>query len=224
MAPGESSINPVARDISFVINAVDKLEDELEIRTFDDFPQHVKFALEERVFGWSNLSFSILGHILCTAGAYCVTLQCLDSIPLYYYSTETVFLKHLVSFVAAFCVFRVVRRRRYVWLRAPYGSKCYQQDVERRRKEVAETDYSTLLGHLRRRNQVYLQERQQRRLTEAEDVFASWKEKRRTCVEAVSPSINNGIETRSIENDQAVFTSGSIKKMPYGEYSEASHG
>ena len=55
------------------MDAMDQLEDELDVNTYNDLvPLPVRLALEENVFGWNHLLSDIVGHILYTAGGYSV--------------------------------------------------------------------------------------------------------------------------------------------------------
>jgi hypothetical protein len=223
----ESSIKqqPDRLDLSCIIKAVDRFEDQVEDRAYEELvPLHVKLALEDKVFGWSHLSSSIVGHVLITIGAYYLSYLSLGSLELWdlqhFYATDVLSaacsIRTIISLVLALATFRFVRRRRYIWLRAPYGSSYYESEDQQRRKEVAETDYSTLLGHLRRRREVYLSQRVQQELSEAEVAFDSWKQKKDECQNILSHSSFQTFptnKTTSIENDQVLFSP--IKNMPY---------
>ena len=195
-----------------VFKAVDQFEDQVDDRTYDELlPQHIKIALEDHVFGWTHLTSSILGHISVTTAAYCMTYHCLDYLSVQDYWAISQYLRTLVSFIMALSAFRLVRRRRFIWLPTIYGSKEYHDDKQRRRKEVAATDVSTLLGHLRRRREVYLHGRMDKTLNEAQSTFDTFLQAgQRKCYTFQTFQTN---ETMSIENDQVAFPA--IKTMPY---------
>jgi len=55
------------------LDAVDRLEDKVEETTYEDLvPIEVKLALENRIFGWSHLTTSILGHIAYPLASFCM--------------------------------------------------------------------------------------------------------------------------------------------------------
>mmetsp|Transcript_18871 Transcript_18871/g.31190 ORF Transcript_18871/g.31190 Transcript_18871/m.31190 type:complete len:745 (-) Transcript_18871:168-2402(-) len=206
------------RDLTKVLNAVDRFEDEFEDRAYEELvPLQIKLALEDKVFGWSNLASSIIGHVVITGGAYALTYFALCLIPWELHDPHTTRTVRVVASVStAVSAYRMVRRRRHVWLRAPYGSKHYLDDDKRRQKAVAESDASTLLGRIRRRRDIYLHGRLQKKLSQAEVRFDSWKQ-RYSPLKKRRPSFQTFPvnETTSIENDQVCFAAGHIKNMPY---------
>jgi len=55
------------------LDVVDRLEDKVEETTYEDLvPIEVKLALENRIFGWSHLTTSILGHIAYPLASFCM--------------------------------------------------------------------------------------------------------------------------------------------------------
>jgi hypothetical protein len=156
---------------------MDRLEDEMEAHAYEDLvPLEVKLALEDKVFGWTHLSSSFFGHVAFTMGAYyfvyelcsflCENDLCfrVDRNPAYFD-----FLRVALGLWAAIATYRMVRRRRRVWFRAPYGSKAYKKDEARRQQSVRETDKSTALGRMMSQ----LKERRVlKRLRKAETLFA----------------------------------------------------
>ena len=135
---------------------IDRFEDEVEAHAYEDLvPLDIKLALEDKVFGWTHLTSSFLGHVAFTVGSYymvyeLVTLMCdhelcfhIDKNPSYFN-----FIRGALAFWAAFSSYRMVRRRRRVWFRAAYGSKAYKKDAARRRTMVEETDRTTTLGKM----------------------------------------------------------------------------
>lgn len=221
--PDNTESDALVGDLNDVLEAVDEFEDQVEDIAYEELvPLQVKFALEEKVFGWSNLSASILGHVGITSGAYALTYLGLSILPWQLHDeTTTQTSKVLLSLWASISAFRMVRRRRYVWLRNVYGSVEYQQDEQRRRRSVIETDSTTILGRIRRTKAVYLRGRVQRKLILAEKSFITYKEKSSKRIKKKRrPSFQTfpTKETKSIENDQVLFASGPIKKMPYCEF------
>jgi hypothetical protein len=79
--------------------------------------------------------------------------------------------------IAAFSTFRMVRRRRFVWFRAPYGSKAYKRDEQRRRHSVRETDRNTLLGRILQHRRQFLARQVQKRLRRAQTMFEKRQER-----------------------------------------------
>ena len=214
-------------DITEVLQAVDRFEDQVDDIAYKELvPQHIKLALEDNVFRWSNMFSSILGHVGITLAAYYLTyfafgysiiawMQIHNNHNQYHsvcWTTKA--LQVLISLWAAVGAYRMVRRRQHVWFRSAYGSKAYLQDYLRRRTEVAEIDSTTLLGRIRSRRNVYLRGRCLKTLSQAETRFDSWtrKKARRRRPSFQTFSVH---ETKSIENDQVLFASGPIRNMPY---------
>jgi hypothetical protein len=197
-----------------MFRAVDMLEDQVDDLAYEELvPLHLKLALEDRVFGSTNLFSSILGHIGITVTAYYLTYWALSYIPWQIYDDYTTRnLRLLFCIWVGFISYRIVRRRKHIWFRSAYGTKEYKQDELRRRIEVAETDASTLLGRILRRRDVYLKGRAMKKLSQAENRFESWKRKkdirRRPSFQTFPAN-----ETKSIENDQVLFPC--IHRMPY---------
>ncbi len=158
---------------------IDRIEDEVEVHAYDDLvPLDIKLALEDKVFGWTHLTSSVIGHILFTGGAYWLTFQ-IVSIAFEQVSITNVeawasWLRTFLCFWAAITTFRMVRRRRHVWFRSAYGSSAYKQDAERRRKQVAETDRTTALGRF---VQTFRHRRVMSKLRKAETQFAKKQRK-----------------------------------------------
>jgi hypothetical protein len=220
----ERASEPLLGDITEVLQAVDRFEDQVDDIAYKELvPLHIKLALEDKVFGWSNMFSAILGHVVITLGAYQLTYVAVGYIIILLipwiqihdnYSWTTSILKSLLSLWAAVSAYRMVRRRQHVWFRSAYGSKAYMDDYQRRRTEVAEIDSTTLLGRIRTRRNVYLRGRLQKTLSQAENRFDSWTRKK---ARRRRPSFQTfpTNQTKSIENDQVLFPSGPIKNMPY---------
>ena len=156
---------------------MDRIEDEVEAHAYEDLvPLDIKLALEERVFGWTHFTSAVLGHIVFTCGAFKLVYEISTfllseaygfrgkSIPAYWQ-----FIREFFSLWAAFNTYRMVRRRRHVWFRAPYGSQAYKQDAARRKQELEETDKMTALGRMM---QSYRHRRVLKKLRKAETIFA----------------------------------------------------
>lgn len=211
-----SETDPLMGDMSEVFQAVDRFEDQVDDIAYKELvPLHIRLALEDKFFGWSNMFSSFLGHVAITCSAYHLTHIALSFLPWKIHDAWTThIIRSLISLWVAVSAFRMVRRRQFVWLRAPYGSKRYQEDEQRRRSEVAETDSTTLLGRVRRHREIYLKGRVQKKLNQAENRFDSWKQRK---ARRRRPSFQTfpTHETKSIDNDQVLFASGSIQTMPY---------
>jgi len=144
-----------------ILNVVDQIEDDWDEHTYEDLvPLEIKLAIEQNVFGWSHLTSDIAGHIFFTVGAFAFVYLILWEINP---SQSLMWLRYLASTIAALSSFRMVRRRRKVWLRAPYGSRKYRKDAARRLKEVAEADKTSWLGRIRRQRRQRKVEKQLRR-------------------------------------------------------------
>lgn len=52
-----------------ILYKLDRLEDEIDTHTTDMLPLSVQLALEQNLFGWSNLTADIFNHLLFTLGA-----------------------------------------------------------------------------------------------------------------------------------------------------------
>ena len=194
---------------------VDEFEDKVENQGFYGLvSQQLMIALEDQIFGWTHLSSSIIGHVSITSAAYFATYSCLGLLNLAFFWNRTVelALRAFVSLLVALMTFRLVQRRRSVWLPSTYGSQDYLEDHQRRHKEVAATDYSTLLGHLRRKRDSFLNDRIEKTLTEAEVAFRSFQQEGRQ-VPRTSYQTFPTNQTQSIENDQVTFPC--IQIMPY---------
>lgn len=171
-----------------LLEVIDRIEDEVD-HTYDELvPLDVKLALEDKVFGWSHLSSDILGHIFFTLGAYTLAFLFIthvvgraDRLPMAVFRI----LRFVLSFWAGISAFRMVRRRRRVWLRSAYGSKDYEKDALRRRESVRESDRTTLLGRVRRRRNLMVERGHQRKLQKAVERFN--KKRRKEEVAQSSP-------------------------------------
>lgn len=153
---------------------IDRIEDEVEVHAYDDLvPLDIKLALEDKVFGWTHLTSSIIGHIFFTGGAYWLTFQIVSiafgHAPITNMEAWVSWLRTFLCLWAAITTFRMVRRRRHVWFRSAYGSSAYKLDAERRRKQVAETDRTTALGRF---VQTFRHRRVMSKLRKAETQFA----------------------------------------------------
>jgi hypothetical protein len=172
------------------LDVVDRIEDTVEATAYEDLiPLEVKLALENRIFGWSHLVSSILGHIFYTAGSFLLTYVIITELHYLYHmhlrkhdrddaahhadDMEAWFrsLRFAIAAFVAINTFRMVRRRRHVWFRAAYGSKEYQKDAPRRRMTVLDTDQHTLLGRLMRKSKELMQRRVQKKLLKAHKMF-----------------------------------------------------
>jgi hypothetical protein len=86
-------------------------------------PLEVKLALKSNVFGWDHLTSDILGHIFFTVAAFVLTYMALYFIlekmagHHYYYNRLFFWLQWTLSLLAGWSSFRVVQRRRRIWLR-----------------------------------------------------------------------------------------------------------
>merc|ERR1739838_184207 len=89
-------------------------------------------------------------------------------------------IRFVTSIFVALTVFRMIRRRSFIWFRAPYGSEAYAKDHERRRQEVKETDKKTILGRIRQRRNLLLERRVQKKLNKATKLFEKARQKRLT--------------------------------------------
>jgi hypothetical protein len=156
---------------------MDRIEDEVEAHAYEDLvPLDVKLALEDRVFGWTHFTSSFFGHVAFTFGSYTIVYEivtfCMTelyglrgiSIPVYWE-----FIRTVLALWAAISTYRMVRRRRSIWFRAPYGSKAYKEDEQRRMQTVKETDKSTTLGKMMLS---FRHRRVLKRLRKAEIMFA----------------------------------------------------
>ena len=145
-------------NLTQIIDVMDRIEDEIEAHAYEDLvPLELKLALEDKVFGWSHLTSAFLGHTMFTVGSY-YAVYGLVTLLLDYVSEETLpfpgqWLRVGLSLWASVITYRMVRRRRRVWFRAPYGSKAYREDTARRRQSVRETDrfMSRMLQRFRHR-------------------------------------------------------------------------
>lgn len=146
----------------------------MEAHAYDDLvPLDVKLALEDKVFGWTHLTSSIIGHIIFVSCAYWMTFESFTFAFQHVSRIEEtiwfIWLRNILCIWAAVTTFRMVRRRRHVWFRSAYGSKSYYEDAERRRKQVAETDRTTALGRF---VQSFRHRRVMSKLRKAETQFA----------------------------------------------------
>lgn len=158
-----------------ILHAVDKIEDELDLPYEDLVPLEVKLALEDKVFGWSHLSSDILGHVGFTLGAY-IFVYVLISQVLHHWTLDHWSFRaarFMLSVWSGLSAFRMVRRRKRVWLRAAYGSKDYAKDADRRRKFVQESDRTTILGRIRKGRERRAERKHQRKLMKASQRFSN---------------------------------------------------
>lgn len=134
-----------------ILKVVDQVEDEWDDMAYDQLvPLEIKLALEQNLFGWSHLTSDILGHVVFTVGAFFI-IYTIASLHIFQ-TTHTAWihqLRLLLSVIAACATFRMVRRRRRIWLRASYGSARYMQREEARRKEIAQVDQLSWLARVR---------------------------------------------------------------------------
>ena len=174
------------------MEVVDRIEDEVEAHAYEDLvPLEIKLALENQVFGWSHLTSNILGHIVYTLGSFLLAWFIVTKLHHFFHAhkhgdphiyDDDIWFRTVRLATAGFCAvstFRMVRRRRHVWFRAPYGSREYQRDATRRRETVRETDQKTLLGRLMRRGNEMMQRRVQRRLSNAHKMFQKRHERQK---------------------------------------------
>lgn len=211
-----------------ILKVVDKVEDEWDEIAYDQLvPLEIKLALEHSVFGWSHLTSDVLGHLIFTVGAFSLTYGfslCFISMP---------WLRWLLSTVAAWSSFRMVRRRRQVWLRAPYGSQRYHQQEHERRKEIEEVDKLSWLSRVRMNG---MQKKVEKKLAKADFKFQKHHEKRKKRGLSVS-QVRNDLPTefdspikhrrrlsfqtdpvpvmQSVQSDQICFSNGRINRVPY---------
>lgn len=214
-----------------ILSLVDQMEDEFEEHTYEELlPIEIKLAIEKNVFGWSHLTSNILGHVAFTAGAFGIVY-----LILWRMAPSYLWLRWITAVWAAGSSYRMVRRRRQVWLRAPYGSQKYREDVERRKREVEEADRSSWLGRLRRQRR---RKKVERQLKRAEHSFYKHHTQRLSRVIAEPPdSPSEGSEDegqaplkhtrrpsfrtdalpsmQSVQLDQIVFSHGPITRMLY---------
>lgn len=212
----ESSDTPIFQAV------MDRIEDEVEAHTYEDVvPLDIKLALEDKVFGWSHLSSSILGHVAYTLGAYWVvyefcTILFVRILPKHYdsYGFQLNTIRTILSLWAALCAYRVVRRRRRVWFRNAYGSSAYKNDEERRRQMVAETDRTTALGRL---VQNFRHKRLLRKLKRAENQFTKKHQKQNELLRQFS--------SNELQGDSSVssISSNEEQRLLTGHQSECSY-
>eukprot|EP00980_Cylindrotheca_fusiformis_P006667 scaffold1391_cov123-Cylindrotheca_fusiformis.AAC.5 len=160
-----------------ILHVMDRIEDQMEAHAYEDLvPLEVKLALEDKVFGWTHFTSSFFGHVAFTFGSYAIVYEvvtfCLKEF--YGFKGKDIpafceFLRTILALWAAISTYRMVRRRRHIWFRAPYGSKAYKKDEQRRMQTVKETDQSTSLG---RYMQSIRHRRVLKRLRKAEILFA----------------------------------------------------
>lgn len=192
---------------------MDRIEDEVEVHAYDDLvPLEIKLALEDKVFGWTHLTSSVIGHILFTSGAYWLTFQfvtiTMNRISMKISMSDWApWVRSFLCLWAAVATFRMVRRRRHVWFRSAYGSKSYLQDAERRRQQVAEIDRTTALG---RYVQSFKHRRVMSKLKKAETQFA--KKHRRTQSEKLKLRANS-LQTISTDGTNSMLLSPNSERQ-----------
>jgi len=204
-----------------VIKAVDRFEDEIADHVYEELvPLQLKLALEGTLFGWTHLTSSILGHAGITLGAYFLTAFIFDLLHGKPQSTFISYVKVFICNAAAVSAFKMVRRRRHVWLRSTYGKRLGREEEQKRRADIAHSDGSTLLGRIRLKRDVYRKKKSRRQLLKASSRFDTWNQKR---LSLTPPRMNRVVsfqtfpvsKTKSIENDQVIFRSGTINNVPY---------
>ena len=192
----------VASEISVeekILQVVDHVEDEWEERAYNAaVPLEIKLALEHNVFGWSHLSSDILGHCLFTGAAFVVVYAVLSWPGSVLQSLVPVWLRWVLSVAAAASSFRMVRRRRRVWLRAPYGSKSYLQQEAERQREIEQVDQMSWLARMRLRSR---QKKVERKLAKADRKFQKQERVRRERNLSNSPSRISPEEEDGGDND-----------------------
>lgn len=170
-----------------ILQVVDQVEDEWDELAYDRaVPLEIKLALEHNVFGWSHLSSDILGHLVFMLGAFGLVHLILLYAAWLPWQIPT-WARWALSVAAAASSFRMVRRRRRVWLRAPYGSQSYLQQEAERRKAIEQVDQLSWLARMRVRSK---QKKVERKLAKADRKF--WKqEQKRLRERAMSNSPTN---------------------------------
>ena len=212
------------------------MEDDMEVYGYDDFvPLEIKLALEEKVFGWTHLTSTVLGHVLFPLGAYLVVVSAIPWIWNYllvdsgsdkendnvgdhdknynhsrnHSNRRGCFevIRNIWGLLLAMITYRMVRRRRRIWFRTSYGSKAYQNDSLRRSQQVQDTDRTTPLGRMVTR---FLQRRVRHRLRTAETMFAKKHKQEQQQQQQQNRSKRIQQQTLSVDDDDG--TKGSTSK------------
>lgn len=212
-----------------ILSVLDHLEDDWDEYTYLDLvPIDVRVSLEETLFGWDHLLSSLFGHVFYCAGAFTLSFAAL-----YYLFPAMVWTRRLIGIAASIAAFRMVRRRRRVWMRHAYGSQAYRQDNLRRIKDVREAD----TGWLSRIRKYRQRRKAARQLRKAETQFQRHHDRQLKRAQTAPHSFRNdltpGSATKgrrkvrmsfrtdpvpvmeSIQQDQIVFAHGPIQRMPY---------
>lgn len=209
-------------------STLDKLEDDFDEQAYEELiPLNIRMALENRLFGWTNLCADIFGHIFYTVSSYASAfwavsilglkeihkscndigqcakemcdLMCMLHKPFYAAGDQTgrlyqfapildiapqlfVIIRILISLSSAINTFRVVRRRRKVWLRYSVGEVEFFKYIKQRKQAMEETDRNSLLGRirggLRKRKDVWLNKRIHKKISKAKKRFSKRQERR----------------------------------------------
>ncbi|GKY96817.1 hypothetical protein MPSEU_000640900 [Mayamaea pseudoterrestris] len=213
-----------------ILSVLDHLEDDWDEYTYLDLvPIELRVSLEERLFGWNHLVSSFFGHTLYCVGAFVLAFGAIC-----YFLPSLVWTRRVVGFTAGFSAFRMVRRRRRVWMKHAYGSKAYRRDSMRRLQNVRQAD-TGWLSQLRRNRQ---RKRAAKQLRKAETQFQRHHTRQLQRAETTPTSSHDDklsprslqrnrrasrmsfrtdpvAVMESIQQDQIVFASGPIKRMPY---------
>ena len=177
-----------------LMEVIDRIEDEVDHTWEELVPLEVKLALEERVFGWSHLTSDILGHVFFTVAAYSLVFFLLTRVGHLQERINLVLfrvIRFTLSFWAGLSAYRMVRRRRKVWLRSAYGTRDYERDSRRRRYSVREIDRTTLLGRIRRSRALRAAKKQQKKLRKAVERFEKRDEKRKRTLDPTVLDLND---------------------------------
>lgn len=183
-----------------LMEVIDRIEDEVDHTWEELVPLEVKLALEERVFGWSHLTSDILGHVFFTVAAYSLVFFLLTRVGHLQERINLVLfrvIRFTLSFWAGLSAYRMVRRRRKVWLRSAYGTRDYERDSRRRRYSVREIDRTTLLGRIRRSRALRAAKKQQKKLRKAVERFEKRDEKRKRTLDPTVLDLNDDDEPTS---------------------------
>ncbi|KAL3930394.1 MAG: hypothetical protein SGBAC_011786 [Bacillariaceae sp.] len=213
-----------------ILHVMDRIEDEVEAHAYEDLvPLDIKLAIEGKVFGWTHFTSSFLGHIAFTVGAYLIVYHGFTMLWMQaFYRTPAQqqqqqannggdegefemawyweIMRTMLALWAGAASYRMVRRRRHVWFRAPYGSKAYKQDGARRIRQVRETDRSTRLGKM---ILSIRHERVLKTLRKAENRFAKRHHKNNTVRLRRAVSLSNSPSKNLEESEDPSILEGS---------------
>jgi hypothetical protein len=219
------------------LSVMDHMEDEWDDFTYlSQIPTEVRVSLEETFFGWDHLYSSVVGHVGYTVGAFFLAF----GIGHYILPESWMWMRNLLSVIAAVSVFRMVRRRRRVWMKHVYGSQAYRQDYERRIKDVREAD-TGWLSRIRKKRQersvakqlkraeTQFERHHARQLKRAVSSPISCQTPSSSSPGALSPRLTPNARRKvrmcfrtdpvpimeSIQQDQIIFEHGPIERMPY---------